>query len=273
MLKIAALQMPVVNDKDQNIETALEYIGRAVSEGANIAVLPEMFNCPYEHDRFPEFAEPADGKTCKIMSETAAKYGICLVAGSIPEDDGGKFYNTSFVFGPDGALIARHRKMHMFDIDIPGGQYFKESDSFNPGSDVTVFEFGGMKFGLCICFDFRFPYLAGLMMQEGAQAMIVPASFNMTTGPAHWVTMFRQRAVDNQVYTIGAAPARDENGSYVSFSNSIICDPYGKILEQLDKEPGIITADLSPKRVEAVRNSLPLIKSLRSDVYELRRVK
>ena len=128
----------------------------------------------------------------------------------------------------NGHQIGKHRKMHLFDIDVKGGQYFKESDTLTPGDQVTVFDTEFGKMGLCICYDFRFPELARLMVDEGAQVIIVPAAFNMTTGPLHWELMFRQRAVDNQVYTIGAAPARDLNAGYHSWGHSIAVSPWGE---------------------------------------------
>lgn len=141
-----------------------------------------------------------------------------LAAGSFPEEDReGRLYNTGYVFDRQGRELARHRKMHLFDIQVEGGQCFRESDTFSPGDTYTVFdtEFGRM--GLCICFDIRFPELFSLMVQVGARLVLVPAAFNRTTGPAHWDLVFRQRAVDGQCFTAGAAPARDPAAAYVSY--------------------------------------------------------
>ncbi len=269
-MKIALLQTPVTARKEHNLETARRFVRRAAAEGARMAVLPEMFCCPYTNDCFRDYAEPAGGPVWQAMSRLARECGICLVAGSMPELEEGKIYNTAFVFSPDGKQLARHRKMHLFDVDFEGGQYFKESDTFSPGNEVTVFPFDGLLFGLCICFDMRFPELSRLMTLKGAQVILAPAAFNMTTGPLHWELMFRQRAVDNQLFTAGAAPARDEHGPYVSYGNSILCDPMGRVPTRADAEETILYGEIDPGAVESTRRQLPLLQGRRSDVYTLK---
>ncbi len=268
-MKIALLQTPVGFDKQENLDRACDAITLAAQNGAEMVILPEMFCCPYANRYFTVFAEPAGGHIWQTMSRCAAQNGICLVAGSMPEQEGDRICNTAFVFGPDGTQLARHRKMHLFDVAFDNGQVFRESDTFSPGQEVTTFSFGGMTFGLCICFDMRFPELSRLMTLEGAQAIIVPAAFNMTTGPLHWETMFRQRAVDDQVYTIGVAPARDETGPYVSYANSMVCDPMGQVVTRADAQACILYTDLDPASVAGARRQLPLLSARRRDLYDL----
>ena len=134
---------------------------------------------------------------------------------------------------------------------------------------MTVFDTEFGKMGLCICYDFRFPELARLMVDKGAQVIIVPAAFNMTTGPPHWELMFRQRAVDNQVYTIGAAPARDLNAGYHSWGHSIAVDPWGKVLMEMDEKLAVKVVELELDEVKKVREQLPLLKHRRGDIYAL----
>jgi len=268
-MKIALLQTPVSFDKQENLNNACAAVQEAAQNGAQLVVLPEMFCCPYSNRYFRDYAEPAGGTVWQTMSRCAAQNGVCLVAGSMPELEEGRVYNTSFVFSPDGKQIARHRKMHLFDVAFDNGQVFRESDTFTAGSDVTTFSFGGMTFGLCICFDLRFPELSRLMTLEGAQAIIVPAAFNMTTGPLHWETMFRQRATDDQVYTMGVAPARDEKGPYVSYANSILCDPLGQVLCRADAQPCILYGELAVEKIDAARRQLPLLSARRTDLYTL----
>lgn len=272
-MKIALLQTPVVESKAENLQTAEDCIRTAVENGADIAVLPEMFNCPYSSKYFTKYAESEGEESYRAMAESAAKNSICVVAGSMPELAQGRVYNTSYVFDRNGKRIAKHRKVHLFDIDIPGGQYFRESDTFTAGNSVTTFEFEGTTFGLCICFDFRFPELSRLMALKGAAAMVVPAAFNMTTGPLHWETMFRQRAVDNQVFTIGVAPARDTGGAYVSYANSIACSPMGRVLVRADEQPRILYTELDMREVLATREQLPLLSARRTDIYTLAEIK
>lgn len=269
-MKIALLQPPVVMDKAQNIANARAQVKKAAQGGAKLVILPEMFSCPYSSAYFPAYAEPEGGPSWRAMAQCAAENAVCLVAGSMPEAAGGRIYNTSYVFDPSGKPLAKHRKMHLFDVEFDDGQFFRESDTFTPGDAVTTFDFGGMTFGLCICFDMRFPELSRLMALRGAQAIIVPAAFNMTTGPMHWETMFRQRAVDDQVYTIGVAPARDLHGVYVSYANSLVCSPLGKVITRAGETPCILYAQLYQSEISDARRQLPLLKARRSDIYTIK---
>ncbi len=268
--KIAVIQMHVEEDKLKNISNAGEFVRKAAAQGADIAVLPEMFNCPYKTSNFPIYAEEEGGECYRLLSELAKELRVYLVAGTMPEKDSeGKVYNTSYVFDRQGRKIGKHRKMHLFDIDVKGGQYFKESDTLTAGNTVNVFETEFGRIGLAVCYDFRFPELARLMVEEGAKAIIVPAAFNMTTGPAHWEVMFRSRAIDNQVYTIGTAPARDENSCYTSYGNSIIVSPWGEVKLRMDEKEGIALETLDFDYVEKVREQLPLLVQRRKDIYRL----
>ena len=221
---LALCQMPVTEDKAENVKTAQEFIQNATNK-ADIIILPEMWSCPYEAVNFPRYAESADGPVCEAMSQAARKSGKLLIAGSVPESEGGKVYNTSFVYGPDGALIARHRKAHLFDINVEGGIRFCESDTLSAGDSTTVFDTPFGKIGLGICYDIRFFHLADIMALAGADILVYPGCFNMTTGPAHWHLTLRSRAVDNQVYTVGVCTARSAKLSYTAFGHSLCCDP------------------------------------------------
>ncbi len=269
-MKIALLQTPVSMNKAENLRNAREQVKIAAQNGAEMVILPEMFCCPYSTAYFAQYAEPKGGDIWLELSLWAVENRICLVSGSMPEIEDGRIYNTCFVFGPDGRQLARHRKMHLFNVEFDGGQHFRESDTFTPGDDVTTFSYKDMTFGLCICFDMRFPELSRLMALKGAQAVIVPAAFNMTTGPLHWETMFRQRAVDDQCYTIGVAPARDEQGVYVSYANSLVCDPMGRVLTHAGAEPCTLYAALDPAEVDSARRQLPLLSARRTDLYSLK---
>lgn len=266
--KIGVIQMKVESDKAKNLDIAKKYIKKVVSEGAKVVVLPEMFLCHYNKSSVSRYAEKKGELSFVSLSEMAKDNEIYLVAGSIPEiDDNESIFNTSYVFNPSGDMIAKHRKAHMFDIDIEGGQYFKESDTFDAGDTFTVFDTEFGKFGLCICYDFRFPELSRLMVDNGAKAIIVPAAFNMTTGPAHWEILFRSRAIDNQVFTVGCAPARDLSSSYVSYANSMVVSPFGEVIDRLDGDEGYIVCSLDFGYVDKVRGELPLLAQRRLDIY------
>lgn len=266
-MKFALIQMPVTADKQQNLRTAAQQIALAAQAGARVAVLPEMFCCPYDNAAFPLYAETAGGEIWQAMSAAAKANRITLVAGSMPETENGRLYNTSFVFDETGRQIARHRKVHLFDIDIEGGQRFMESDVLSHGGERTIFEVDGIRMGLCICFDIRFPDLFRAMALDGAQAVIVPAAFNMTTGPMHWELTFRMRAVDNQLFTLGAAPARDESSGYISYAHSIICSPWGQVLACAGVHPEMLLHDLDFAEIPRVRRQLPLLSARREEVY------
>ena len=269
-MRVALIQMSVTADRARNITAACQHIRRAAEGGADMAVLPEMFCCPYDNGCFRAYGETADGPAQMALSQTAAELGIYVVGGSLPELEGGKVYNTSYVYGRRGELLAKHRKVHLFDIDVAGGQRFMESDTLSPGDQITTFdtEFGLM--GLCICFDLRFEELSRCMCLRGCQAIIVPAAFNMTTGPAHWELLLRQRAVDNQLFTVGTAPARDESGSYVAWGHSMVCEPWGGIVHQCGTGEEVAVTELELSRIDAIRRQLPILSARRTDLYEVR---
>lgn len=270
-IHIGVVQSKVLNDKNKNLENAKLIISNLCKNNKiDIIILPEMFTCPYETSNFPIFSEYEDGPSIKKLSQIAKDNNIYLVAGSIPEKDECKnVYNTSFVFDRNGYVIKKHRKAHLFDIQIEGGQHFKESDTLSPGNEVTVFDTEFGKFGLCICYDFRFPELSRLMVDKGCKAIIVPAAFNMTTGPLHWELLFRSRAVDNQVYTIGCAPSRDYDSTYISYGNSIVVSPLGEVLYKLDDKEGYFITTIDFDYVDKVRCELPLLNHRRHDLYNI----
>lgn len=266
-LTVAQVQMRVTRDRAENIAAACRLIRRAAEQGAEFVMLPEMFCCPYENSAFRPYGEEQDGPAQRALSALAAALGIWIVGGSIPELEENRVYNTSFVYDSAGRQVARHRKMHLFDISVEGGQTFRESDTLSPGGEITVFDTPWGKMGLCICFDLRFEELARLMALRGARVIFVPAAFNMTTGPAHWELLFRQRAVDNQLFTVGTSPARSESETYVAWGHSIVCDPWGSILHQCGAEEEISITSLDLHRVESVRRQLPILRARREDIY------
>lgn len=268
-MRAALIQMPVTADKEANLSRACKDLREAKARGADIGVLPEMFCCPYDNSCFRAYGEEEGGPAQRTLSALAAELGMYIVAGSLPELEEGRVYNTSYVYDRHGLQLARHRKAHLFDIDVKGGQRFRESDVLSPGNEITTFEteFGTM--GLCICFDLRFEELARCMCLRGAKCLFVPAAFNMTTGPAHWELLFRQRAVDNQCFTVGVSPARDERASYIAYGNSIAADPWGTVLCRAGAGAEILYADLDLSRLESVREQLPVLSARREDLYTL----
>lgn len=265
-VKIALIQMKVGLDKGENIRRAKELLEEAANKGADIAALPEMFNCPYSNDCFREYGESYPGVTTEMLSEEARKNGMYVIGGSIPELEGGSVFNTSFIFDRQGRLAGKHRKVHLFDIDVKGKITFKESDVLTPGSEMTVFDTEWGRLGVMICYDIRFPEFTRKMALAGAKAVFVPAAFNMTTGPAHWELTFRARALDNQIYMFGISSARNEKG-YVAYGNSIAANSWGQVIGRLDEKEGILMLDVDLDDIDTVRESLPLLRHRRPEVY------
>lgn len=268
ILKIALCQLLVKADKQANLNNVQEKLQAAAAQGAQLVVLPEMFNCPYDIHCFQDYAEEIPtGETTKLLASLARTHGLFLVGGSIPERSGELLYNTSVAFNPQGEIIARHRKAHLFDVRVKNGIEFTESLVLAPGNTATLFETPWGKMGLEICYDIRFPELTRKMAKDGARLVIVPAAFNMTTGPVHWELLFRSRALDNQIFMLGASPARDPQASYVAYGHSLAINPWGTVLAQMDEKPGTLMVELDLTQVDEVREALPVWKQRREDLY------
>lgn len=257
-MKISLIQMNVVSELNANLSHAKELALEASECGADVIVLPEMFCCEYRRSAFLKYAESEGGEVTDALSEIAKSTGAYLVGGSMPEKDGNRLFNTCFIFDPSGKRIARHRKVHLFDVDIKGGQSYRESDSFSAGEELTAFDTPFGKFGVCICFDIRFSQFIHEM--KDIDFLAVPAAFNVTTGPLHWELLFRARAVDEQIFTFGCAPARDDNSSYVSYGNSIAVSPWGKVLARVEAGECVLTVEVDPSEVRSIRAQIPIGK-------------
>lgn len=260
VFNVIALQKKTYGSPGENLAAVRQMLDSYSGPKPDFMILPEIFTCPYDNKCFPQFAESDGGLTYTFLSELARDIQMYVVGGSIPELDGGKIYNASYIFGRSGELIGKHRKVHLFDIDVKGGQYFKESDVLSPGEKITVFDTEFGKMGVCICFDIRFPDLFLQMREAGVKMVFVPAAFNMTTGPAHWETLFKSRALDQQIFVLGCSPARDETASYVAYGHSILTDPWGSVVCELGAEEGTLVAQIDLGRVNSVRQQIPLRK-------------
>ncbi|KAF8951481.1 hypothetical protein BGZ46_003954 [Entomortierella lignicola] len=268
--KLALVQLAVTADKEANLANARTHVLEAASNGANLIVLPECFNSPYGTKFFPEYAESLkDGPSVKALSSMAIDAKAYLIGGSIPEHDptDDKIYNTCTVYNPKGEIIARHRKVHLFDIDVPGKIRFQESETLSAGKHLTQVDTEFGKIGVGICYDIRFPEPAMIAARQGCIAMIYPGAFNMTTGPLHWELLQRARAVDNQMYVAACSPARDLTASYHAWGHSTIVGPAGDVIQQTDEKQSIIYADLDLSVMADFRQSIPLTTQRRFDLY------
>ncbi|KAF2273382.1 carbon-nitrogen hydrolase [Westerdykella ornata] len=283
-VKLALVQLATTADKSHNLSHARTKVLEATRQGAKIVVLPECFNSPYGTKYFPQYAETLlpspptreQSPTFHALSELAKEAGCYLIGGSIPEREGGdgakegdkKLYNTSLTFSPRGELMATHRKVHLFDIDIPGKIRFKESEVLSPGNKITLIdlpEYG--KIAVAICYDIRFPELATIAARKGAFLLLYPGAFNLTTGALHWELQARARAMDNQVYVGLCSPARDMEAEYHAWGHSMVVDPNAEVLGALDEKEGVLVQELQAGRIEEVRKGIPLYTQRRFDVY------
>lgn len=274
-VKVALCQLAVTSDKAQNIAHAKEVIEKAADDGAQLILLPEMWNCPYSNDSFPVFAEEiqapdfAASPSAAMLSAVAASKKITIVGGSIPERRDGKLYNTSLVFGSDGALKGKFSKVHLFDIDIPGKMTFKESLTLTPGDELLVVDTEVGRIGVAICYDIRFPELAMLYAARGVHMLCYPGAFNMTTGPLHWELLQRARATDNQVFVATCSPARDDSASYRAWGHSTLVGPFGEVLATTEHEEAVVLAEIDLSEIPQRRQSLPFTMQRRGDLYTL----
>lgn len=274
--KIALLQLKVGPNKAENIQNALTRIHSAVKDGgARVVALPECFNSPYGTQHFAQYSEEIPtGETSRSLSAVAKELGIYLIGGTIPEKvvAENKIYNTCTVWSPDGSLMATYRKVHLFDINIPGGITFRESDVLTGGSKLAIIPIEGAKIGLGICYDIRFDELARLYRNQGCDMLIYPGAFNMKTGPLHWELLARARANDTQSYIATISPARDASAGYIAWGHSMVVDPWAKVVASAAEGEETVFADVVLETVDAVREQIPIFSQRRTDLYDTKPV-
>src|SRR5919109_3315687 len=231
----AAVQMLASDDKAANLEEAKRWIREAVSRGARMVALPEVFNWRGDKDRERQSAEMIPGPSSETLSHLARDLGIYLLGGSLLEGIPGsdKAYNTSLLFDPAGKLTASYRKIHLFDVDLANGVSARESDTRAFGDTPVVAKTEFCTMGLSVCYDLRFPELYRTLAHRGAEVVFVPSAFTAYTGKAHWETLLRARAIENQVYVIAPNQFGKSPKSFATYGHSMIVDPWGKIIAEL----------------------------------------
>ncbi|KAJ7135041.1 carbon-nitrogen hydrolase [Mycena crocata] len=257
--KLALIQLGNVTfNKSDNLKHAREMIVKAAANAKkpDLIVLPKIgFTAkPYN-------VAETESESVKMLSSHST--------GSIPErdTDGKSLYNTCTVYNPNGDLVAMHRKVHLFDIDIPGKITFKESETLTGGTSTNFFDTEFARIGLGICYDVRFPELAMISARQGCHVLIYPGAFNMITGPLHWELLQRSRAVDNQVFFAMCSPARDLTAGYHAWGHSMVVDPMANILVEASEAEDIIYTDIDPALMESARAGIPVTVQRRFDVY------
>jgi len=265
--RAAVCQMTSTSDQAANLEQAEALVREAAGLGASFVGTPENTHFLGPHAEKVRRAESLDGPTCGRFSSLAAELGIHLLLGSFNErsDTDEKCRNTSVLFAPDGALVASYRKLHLFDVDVPGGVTFRESDTVEPGTEVVVAATPLARFGLSICYDLRFGELYRALRERGAEVLLVPSAFTAATGKAHWEVLLRARAIETQCWAL--APAQwgrhDDGGLKESHGEAMIVAPWGEVVARVPDGVGVAVAEIDLARVERARRAIPLAEHRR----------
>lgn len=299
-MRAAAVQMCSGADLDTNLELAGRLVREAVIDGADLVVLPEMFNVLGSGAALRAGAEPLDGPTSRWAAAEAARHGITLVAGTFierPDGEDGpaddvRLANTCCVYGPDGRRLATYRKIHLFDVEVPGAVYH-ESDVVDAGSEIVVTRIdvdahvpslpattdsplaptpsspaGSVRLGLSVCYDVRFPELYRILALDGADLVSVPAAFTATTGPPHWEVLLRARAIEDHLFVVAAGQHGSSTERLHWHGHSMIIDPWGTIVaEAPGRGDAVLVADLDLAEQHRIRGVLPSVANRRPAAY------
>jgi predicted amidohydrolase len=269
-MRVAVCQMRSGEDAGANLDEAERLLVEAARGGADLAALPELFPYLGPVSRIPEVAEPVpDGPACRMLSSVARDRSMWVLGGSVPERDGDLVYNTSPLFDRTGELVARYRKIHLFDVELPDQRPFRESATFAAGTEVVTHQTEFSRIGLSICYDLRFPELYRGLMAVGAEVLLVPAQFQRTTGRDHWEVLLRARAIENQCFVVAPAQWGEfGGGSRRSYGRSAVVDPWGRLLVQAPEEgSGVWFADLDFGELQRVRRTLPALQHRRLGLF------
>lgn len=265
-MKVSLVQMNSVRDKEKNLRDADRLARQAVTqEGSRLVMFPEHFDWSggTAAEKVAAGEPERDGSAYRMCRKLAQDCKIYVHSGSFYETTalGDRVYNTSVVFDPDGEEIARYRKIHLFDIHTPDGLRYGESDAVAPGSATTVVDIDGLRFGLAICYDLRFPELFQQLARDGADVLVLPAAFTMQTGKDHWEVLCRARAIENQCYFLAAGqigPVENPDGKRFTYGHSLVCDPWGHVIAKASDTIGFVSAWIDPQRIADTRKQIPL---------------
>lgn len=266
-MRAAVIQLQSTDDKGRNLEAAERLVRLAARDGADLAVLPEKFNLMGTPKQLEEGIEPLDGPAIEWARRLAGELGIWLVAGSIVEQgEDGAIYNTSALIDREGEIATSYRKVHMFDVEV-GGVSYRESQLSRAGSEIKTAEIEGVKIGLAICYDLRFPEIFRIQALEGARIFCLPSAFTLHTGKDHWGPLLQARAIENQAFIVAAGQDGTYPKDHHHYGRSQIVDPWGVVLAQAADGESYAVAELDLKRQDEIRAGLPSLANRRPDVY------
>ena len=265
-MKVALVQMRSSREPARNVKDAEALVREAAATGAAYVLTPEVSNI-FEPDKArlravirSEIDDPLVAK----FSDLAKEFGIHLHAGSVAvEAADGRIANRSLLFGPDGKVMARYDKIHLFDIDLPNGESYRESATYAPGEEAVLVQLPHARFGLCICYDVRFPRLANAYATAGAEVLTYPAAFTVPTGEAHWHVLLRARAIETGSFVLSAAQGGEHDGGKATYGHSIAINPWGEVIAEAGTDPCVITAEINPAEVALARQRIPALRNAR----------
>lgn len=267
-MKIGLAQMNSRNDKEQNLTAAEGLIDRLAEQEVRLAMLPENFNFMGAEEEKPAYAENLSGSpSLDRLRRKAVEHGMYIHCGSLLESAGGSVYNTAVVLDPAGEIAARYRKIHLFDVEVPGGRRYLESKTISAGDEIVTVTIDQVTCGLATCYDLRFPELFRELSSRGAQVMLLPAAFTLRTGRDHWELLLRARAVENLCYVAAAGQYGAAPPNHDSYGRSMVIDPWGVVNAQTGDGVGTVTAEIDVDRLQAIRRSFPSLDHRRSDLF------
>ena len=267
MTKMAAMQLCSSHDLDENLRITQNYIQEAAKKGAKLIVLPENFAMmsltPEEGVKYQEAL--GNGKIQTFLSVVAKKNKIWIVAGTIPIESQNphKKYSTCLVYNDAGQCVGLYNKIHLFDVELSNKEHHQESATTERGSSIIVLPTPFGKLGLAVCYDLRFPELFRCLFNLGAEIIVLPAAFTVITGKAHWEVLTRARAIENQCFVIAANQTGIPGSGQPSYGHSMIVNPWGEMMARLDKEEGIVLANLDLSKLTETRQKMPVAKHRR----------
>jgi len=262
-MRAGLLQFTSSDDLRDNLARLRPLIAQAAGGGAELLCTPEVTNCVAPRPRLLEVATTEEEDPVLAgLREEAANRGLWIAAGSLAirtGDPDGRLANRSFLIAPDGAVAARYDKIHMFDVDVSATETWRESQGFRPGTRAVVARTPFASLGLTICYDLRFPHLHRALAKAGAQVLLVPAAFTRPTGEAHWETLLRARAIETGCFVLAAAQTGEHAGGRLTHGHSLAVAPWGEVLADAGREPGVTLVDLDLAKVEEARRRIPAL--------------
>ena len=267
-LPVALVQLDAGSDPDVNVGRAADLAEGAAAHGARLITLPEYLQFRGSDDGFRSSARPIPGPFTEPFADVARRHGVWVLVGSLAEASGDaeRPFNTSVLIGPDGAIAARYRKVHLFDVAVEAGPVDTESARVKPGDELVAADVEGVRVGMSICYDLRFPELYRGLALAGAELFTVPANFTERTGRDHWEVLLRARAIENAAYVLAPSQIGGPPGQ-PAYGRSMVIDPWGTVIAQAPDRVAIVRAELDIDRVAAIRRQIPALANRRPDVY------